>query len=167
MKIMDKIVEKKAKKLGLSAEEYMEKIKAELEAEEKLEELEEKLDELEEQKEREQEKLDEQIWIQLYLERKVINPFMHLQDDKRLWLLKCLSLVPLIYWGIGEISNIFEMKIIIKTYKYYLYFGILICVLCGLMYLIGRILIYKHDKKQFEKYKAEMELKHKELEVGE
>lgn len=124
---MDKI---SAKRLGISVEEYREKVK-----------------------------IAQGIWNNLYVERKIIDPFLYHHKDIRLRLSDSLFYLMVLY--------LLELVVIItlgfEITKYYFYPCIFLCVL----YLIGRFLIYKHDIKQFNKRVeeiAEWEKEHREAE---
>lgn len=127
MKIMDKI---SAKRLGISVEDYREKVK-----------------------------MAQEIWNNLYMERKIIDPSSYHHKDIRLCLSDSLFYLIMLY----VVVLVVILTLGFEVTKYYFYPGIFLCVL----YLIGKFLIYKHDINQFNKRVeeiAEWEEEHGEAE---
>lgn len=111
MKLMDKI---SAKKLGISVEEYREKVK-----------------------------IAQEIWNNLYMERKIIDPSLYCHKDIRLFLVEFMFDFVVLYL----LALVVALALGLEVTRDYFYLCIMSCVL----YLIGRFLIYKHDIKQFNK----------------
>ena len=111
MKLMDKI---SAKKLGISVEEYREKVK-----------------------------IAQEIWNNLYMERKIIDPSLYCHKDIRLFLVDFMFDFVVLYL----LALVVALALGLEVTRDYFYLCIMSCVL----YLIGRFLIYKHDIKQFNK----------------
>ena len=79
------------------------------------------------------------IWINLYQEKKVINPFVHLREDKILSIIKVVEYFIIVY-GLLNMSGK-DLQIIF---------------ICLSFVLLGRFFINIYDMKQFKKKVEEL-----------